>query len=154
MQQKKIGDVLYVFDTTPYEITEDTDAKVIKVQGEYLEGFAELNESLEDKLSPINYKVFTVTAQEWGAYVNGPEIAVYDYVSYGPEGQEWGEGTVTTTGKVVNGLFEVKVLTGNEQFVNMLLYIQPDAEPDGTTKYPLYDEDGKPIGIDVTITED
>lgn len=73
MQQKKISDILYVFDTTPYQITEDTDAEIIKVQEESYPGFVELNESLADKFVKYNYKVICVTQQEWMPYINQPD---------------------------------------------------------------------------------
>jgi hypothetical protein len=73
MKQKKINNILYVFDTTPYQITEDTDADVIKVQEESVPGFKELNESLADKIIKYNYKVVCITQQEWMPYINEPE---------------------------------------------------------------------------------
>lgn len=69
MQQKKIGNILYVFDVTPYEITNDTDATVIKVQQEVVPGFKELNASLATKIVPYNYHMMTATRQEWADYV-------------------------------------------------------------------------------------
>ena len=73
MRQKKINDILYVFDTTPYEITQDTDADVIKVQEESYAGFITLNESLANKIVKFNYHVMTVTKQEWADYINADE---------------------------------------------------------------------------------
>ena len=73
MQQKKLGDILYVFDITPYEITEDTDATVIKVQEECYAGFAELNESLADKIVKYNYHVLCTNTPEWAPYVDEPD---------------------------------------------------------------------------------
>jgi hypothetical protein len=73
MKQKKINDILYVFDITPYQITEDTDAEVIKVQEECVAGFKELNESLADKIVAYNYHTMTVTQQEWAPYVDQDE---------------------------------------------------------------------------------
>lgn len=69
MKQKKIGDILYVFDVTPYEITSDTDAELIKVQQEVVAGFKELNASLADNIVAYNYHVMTATEQEWAPYV-------------------------------------------------------------------------------------
>ena len=54
MKQKKIGDILYVYSTTAYEITEDTDAEVIKIQLECIPAYEALNASLKDKFEPIN----------------------------------------------------------------------------------------------------
>lgn len=73
MQQKKIDNILYVYDTTPYQITEDTDAEVIKVQEESYPGFVGLNESLADKFVKYNYKVICVNQQEWMPYINQPD---------------------------------------------------------------------------------
>ena len=87
MKQKKIGDILYVFDVTPYEITEDTDADIIKVQQECYEGFVYLNESLADKIVKYNYHMFTVTQQEWAPYVDAKEDA----------GLEWSDDSATVT---------------------------------------------------------
>lgn len=73
MKQKKINDILYVFDITPYQITEDTDAEVIKVQEECVAGFKELNESLADKIVAYNYHVACVQVPEWAPYVDEPD---------------------------------------------------------------------------------
>lgn len=73
MKQKKINDILYVFDTTPYKITQDTDANVIKVQEESYAGFVTLNTSLANKIEKYNYHVMTVTKQEWGDYINADD---------------------------------------------------------------------------------
>jgi len=70
MKQKKINDILYVFDITPYQITEDTDAEVIKVQEECVAGFKELNESLANKIVAYNYHVACVQVPEWAPYVD------------------------------------------------------------------------------------
>lgn len=73
MKQKLIGDILYVFDITPYEITEDTSAEIIKVQEECVAGFKELNESLADKIVAYNYHVMCVQVPEWAPYVDEPD---------------------------------------------------------------------------------
>ena len=73
MKQKKINDILYVFDITPYQITEDTDAEVIKVQQEVVAGFKELNESLADKIVAYNYHIACVNTPEWAPYVDEPD---------------------------------------------------------------------------------
>lgn len=64
---------MYVFDTTPYEITEDTSAEIIKVQQEVLKGFVELNPDLADKFVPYNYHVACVNVPEWAPYVDQPD---------------------------------------------------------------------------------
>ena len=76
MKQKKIGDKLYVFSETPYVITEDTDADVIIIQLECVDGFAELNSDLADKMVPYNYHMFTVKSQEWSDYYDDYTITV------------------------------------------------------------------------------
>ena len=60
--QKKVGNALYVFDTTPFTITEDTDAEVIYVQQEYLKGYLELNTELESKIKTFNQWLLCVNA--------------------------------------------------------------------------------------------
>lgn len=70
--QKKVGNALYVFDTTPFTITEDTDAEVIYVQQEYLKGYLELNTELESKIKTFNQWLLCVNAP-WAAEVTpGP----------------------------------------------------------------------------------
>ena len=77
MQQKKIGDILYVFDVTPYEITEDTSAEIIKVQEECVAGFKALNASLADKIVAYNYHAMVAQVPVWAPYVDdvSPELA-------------------------------------------------------------------------------
>ena len=60
--QKKVGNTLYVFDTTPFTITEDTDAEVIYVQNECLKGYLELNTELESKIKTFNQWLLCVNA--------------------------------------------------------------------------------------------
>lgn len=69
MTQKKIGDILYVFSTTPYEITQDTTATTIYVQEELLAGYKTVNASLASKIKPFNYHVLVATPQPWNEYV-------------------------------------------------------------------------------------
>lgn len=76
MKQKKIGDILYVYSTTAYEITEDTDATVIKIQEECIPAYAALNASLVSKFSPINYKLFCVRHPEWADYLNDYTVTI------------------------------------------------------------------------------
>ena len=87
MKQKKINDILYVFDITPYQITEDTDAQVIKVQEECVASFKELNESLADKIVAYNYHVACVNVPEWAPYVDQtdpepPVVKNYTFTLY------------------------------------------------------------------------
>lgn len=73
MKQKKLNDILYVFDITPYVITEDTDAEVIKVQEECYAGYVELNPDLTDKIVKYNYHIACVNVPEWAPYVDGDQ---------------------------------------------------------------------------------
>lgn len=60
--QKKVGNALYVFDTTPFTITEDTNVEVIYVQNEFLKGYLELNTELESKIKTFNQWLLCVNA--------------------------------------------------------------------------------------------
>lgn len=71
--QKKVGNALYVFDTTPFTITEDTDAEVIYVQQEYLKGYLELNTELESKIKTFNQWLLCVNAPWADEVTPGPE---------------------------------------------------------------------------------
>ena len=71
--QKKVGNALYVFDTTPFTITEDTDAEVIYVQQEYLKGYLELNTELESKIKTFNQWVLCVNAPWADKVTPGPD---------------------------------------------------------------------------------
>ena len=75
MKQKRIEDTLYVFDVTPYTITEDRDASIIKVQQETYEGFVNQNPDIASKIVKYNYHMFTVNKQEWSDYVDEPDPA-------------------------------------------------------------------------------
>lgn len=70
--QKKVGNALYVFDTTPFTITEDTDAEVIYVQQEYLKGYLELNTELESKIKTFNQWLLCVNAPWADGATPGP----------------------------------------------------------------------------------
>ena len=70
--QKKVGNALYVFDTTPFTITEDTDAEVIYVQQEYLKGYLELNTELESKIKTFNQWLLCVKAPWADEVTPGP----------------------------------------------------------------------------------
>lgn len=60
--QKKVGNALYVFDTTPFTITKDTDVQVIYVQNECLKGYLKLNTELESKIKTFNQWLLCVNA--------------------------------------------------------------------------------------------
>lgn len=71
MKQKKLNDILYVFETTPYVITEDTDAEVINIQLEEVDGFKAINnETVNAKIKPYNYHMLTSNRLEWADYVD------------------------------------------------------------------------------------
>ena len=70
--QKKVGNALYVFDTTPFTITEDTDAEVIYVQQECLKGYLELNTELESKIKTFNQWLLCVNAPWADEVTPGP----------------------------------------------------------------------------------
>lgn len=72
MKQKKIGDILYVFQKEAYTITEDTDAAIIYVPEESYSAYKTLNPSLS-KLAKKNYDVQFVSAPEWNIYRYLPE---------------------------------------------------------------------------------
>ena len=71
--QKKVGNALYVFDTTPFTITADTDAEVIYVQQEYLKGYLELNTELASKIKTFNQWLLCVNAPWADEVTPGPE---------------------------------------------------------------------------------
>ena len=68
MKQKKLNNILYVFDVNPYIITQDTDAEVIKVQEESYDGFVEMNHYLAEKIVKYNYHLMCVKVPEWAPY--------------------------------------------------------------------------------------
>ena len=70
MKQKRLGNILYVFDVNPYEITQDTDTEVVKVQEESFAGFIEMNPSLAEKIVKYNYHTMCVNVPEWAPYVD------------------------------------------------------------------------------------
>ena len=124
MKQKKIGDILYVFDVTPYEITEDTDAEIIKVQQECYEGFVYLNESLADKIVKYNYHMFTVTQQEWAPYVDEPDPEPEPVEKIDPE-LSWGDSVCTVGIDDVDPQF---LTLTNEYNVSPIVYSSSDSE--------------------------
>ena len=73
MQQKKIGNDLYVFKQEAYEITQDTDAEKIFIQLELVDAFKALNKELVSKIVPINYNLFQVTKPIYADYINADD---------------------------------------------------------------------------------
>jgi hypothetical protein len=69
MKQKKLNNILYVFDVNPYTITEDIDAEIIKVQEESYDGFVEMNQDISEKIVKYNYHLMCVKVPEWAPYV-------------------------------------------------------------------------------------
>ena len=74
MNQKRVGNKLYVLDMTPYVITEDTDADIIYVQQEKLSAYLDLNPTLESKIKTINYLTFSVRNKEWAEDAPTPSL--------------------------------------------------------------------------------
>ena len=72
MKQKKIGDILYVFQQEAYTITDDTDVVIIYVPEESYSAYKTLNPSLS-QLAKKNYDVQFVSAPEWNIYRYLPE---------------------------------------------------------------------------------
>ena len=88
-----------------------------------------------------------------------PTKLSYSFTSYGDaEGiNEWGTGTVETTGVTSNGYTEVEVKTNstNQEFVGQKFFISSDADADNTTLYQLYSDAGETAtGIYVKISEE
>lgn len=74
------------------------------------------------------------------------EPVLYYFKSFGDnQGNElWGEGTVETTGVETNNYTEVKIKTNStdSNFIGQKVFIISNANPDGTTLYPLYSDAG------------
>ena len=88
---------------------------------------------------------------------NDPEpIKKYSFISYADaQGEEeWGSGTVKTTGVTNNGYSQVVVLTNepDESFIGQKFYLISTAKTDGTI-YQLYEDAGTTgAGIYVSIS--
>lgn len=97
MDQKKIGDELYVFKQEAYEITQDTDATVIYIQLELIDAFKALNSStVNAKIKPINYNLFQVTKPVYADYINADDTG--DTEPTGPTGDTGATGDTGDTG--------------------------------------------------------
>ena len=66
MKQKKINDILYVFQVTPYEITEDTDASVFTAETKYRE--------LDEWSSLIALSILAMVDEEYDVQLKGEEM--------------------------------------------------------------------------------
>ena len=151
MKQKRINNTLYVFDITPYQITEDTDAEVIKVQEECVAGFKELNESLADKIVAYNYHTVTVTQQEWAPYVDEsdpepPVVKNYTFTLY--PGAERGKVIVNIGGsQMYQAIVDESHMPGMNDPINIegygeyegYVYTYEAPENIEITLKPLYD---------------
>ena len=87
----------------------------------------------------------------------------YTFTSYSAksEGNQYSEGTAAATGNfkvisiesVATDCMQIVVLTnpGETSWVGKTFYVPVDASTDGTTRTQLYDADGSPVGVWVTI---
>lgn len=98
--QKLIGTDLYVFDLIPFEITQQTEAEVIYVQHECINGYKEANPSLADKMKGFNQFTITVT-DPWAGGVEPTPVT---------------EHTITLNGTNLEGNVTVKL---NDQTVEL-----------------------------------
>lgn len=119
MKQKKIGTTLYVFETSAYEITRDTDAKEICIQQENLEAFIKLNQAIADKMKPYNYRLLTVQKTIWADYINAPDVYSItltgdsgEFVEVSAEQADAGE-TITITPKTGYTVANVNVTSSD-----------------------------------------
>ena len=85
---------------------------------------------------------------------------VYNFESFDSTGEiKYGEGTVQTTGNVVEGKTEVEVLTNTStdpnaiDFVGLKFWINSNALVNSNTLYVLYDSEGNNTGIKVKVTQ-
>ena len=123
MKQKKIGTTLYVFETSAYEITRDTDAKEICIQQEDLEAFIKLNQAIADKMQPYNYSLLTVKKTVWADYIDAPDIYSImltgdsgELVEVSAESSEAGE-TITVTPKTGYTVANVNVTSSEVEVI-------------------------------------
>lgn len=63
MKQVKLKNILYVMDTTAYQITEDTDADIIYVPEDYYDDYVALNSGLT--LTKYNYNCIVVNVPDY-----------------------------------------------------------------------------------------
>ena len=85
---------------------------------------------------------------------------VYNFESFDSTGtRKYGEGTVQTTGNVLDGKTEVEVLTNIStdpnaiDFVGLKFWINSNALVNSNTLYVLYDSEGNNTGIKVKVTQ-
>lgn len=77
--QKRVDNKLYVFDLTPFVISQDTDAEVIYVQEECINGYKEANASLAEKIEGFNQFVMCVNHPEWAITETGHTLYLDGY---------------------------------------------------------------------------
>ncbi len=74
MKQKKINNILYVMEKTPYKITKDLPADYIYVDAYSFGGFKVLNPELN--LSPYNYNMLVIQIPEYYPYIDVPDTEI------------------------------------------------------------------------------
>lgn len=74
MNQVKVNDVVYVMDTTPYTIKDDTDASVIYVPEDLFDEYAALNTGLT--LTRYNYNTLRITKAPYQTTLEDPIITM------------------------------------------------------------------------------
>ena len=91
----------------------------------------------------------------------GPEVEQgkqFDFTSYSADGAtQYATGVAEQTGekkKIGDDWFiEIEVKENSiPEWVGRKFWIAADAATDGTTKNPLYDAEGQPIDVTVTVT--
>ena len=119
--QKVVDNKLYVFDLTPFEITQDTGKEVIYVQEECLSGYKELNPSLADKMETFNQFVVCVTKPEW-AQEPGPTPPTPTYYTISAFGDGWSNATLFPDTSVEAGTTVYVYLREGYSNMNMSVY--------------------------------
>ena len=87
---------------------------------------------------------------------NTESSTTYSFTSYGDsEGvEEWGTGTIETTGITNDGYTELEIKTNSaeEAFIGQKFYITSNFNPDNTTIYQLYSDAGEtPLGFYIKL---
>ena len=103
----------------------------------------------------INKEMLCV-ARNKGSYAEGGKV--YNFTSYGSDNAQLATGVVKTAGvmDVFNGVkYNLVEVTQNsvDGFVGNKYYVVATATANGSTKYDLYDLDGKATGMKVTIAQ-
>ena len=103
----------------------------------------------------INKEMLCV-ARNKGSYAAAGKV--YNFTSYDSNNEQLATGSVKTAGvmDVFDGVkYDLVEVTQNsvDGFVGQKYYVVATATANGTTKYDLYDLDGKATGMKVTITQ-